>query len=175
MRFRALSAVALAAFLISGTSLTAAPVSKVNAKNKFKNQNPNRVNAQAKNTAQNNGHLHHLQKAEQDIRAAEAALKGQNIQQAERDIAGAIRQIKDAMQHHHKHHISQTNRSGLGGVAQRTHHHHHHSLLQHAERELIAAERQLKSGKANVGKEMKELHAAQKAVQNAIASHKRIF
>lgn len=174
MRFRAFSAVALSAFLLSGTSLTAAPVSKVNAKNKFKVQNPNRVNVQGKNMAHNNGHLHHLLKAEQDIRAAEVAIKSQNIRQAEKDIANAIRQIQDAMQHHHKHHIGQTTRTGLGGVAHRTHHHHHHSLLQQAERDLRAAERQLKNG-GNVGKEFRELHAAQKAIQNAIASHKRIF
>ena len=66
-----------------------------------------------------NGHGHHLLKAEQDLRAAQAAIAGGNLKQAHKDVAAAIHQIEEAIHHHHKNHIA------TQGQANTKHHDHH--------------------------------------------------
>ncbi len=124
----------------------------------------------AKNTKH---HVHHLLQAEKDLTAAEVAIAKQNPQQAHRDVAAAIRQVEDAIHHHHKHHISQPTNSGLTGSFNRAQHQHHHSLLHKAVAEMRAAEKQLKAG--NGAAASRDIQVAQKTIASAIASHHQLI
>ncbi|QJW93521.1 hypothetical protein [Frigoriglobus tundricola] len=126
--------------------------------------------ANAKNTKH---HAHHLLQAEKDLTAAEAAITQQNLPQAHKDVAAAIRQVEEAIHHHHKHHISQPTNSGLTGTFHRAHHQHHHSLLHKAVAEMRAAEKQLKAG--NGAAASRDIQVAQKTIASAIASHHQLI
>jgi hypothetical protein len=148
IRALALAGLALAATL-SGTAPTSAKVSP-------------------KPSAQN-GHAHHLLKAEKDLEAAQTAISGQNLKQAHKDVKEAIHQVEEAIHHHHKHHIAPQGQSGTTPTA----HHKHHEHLKQVVAELKVAEKELHEGSAQQAS--KEIHKAEKTLKTAIESHKKLF
>jgi hypothetical protein len=114
------------------------------------------------------GHAHHLLRAEKDLRAAQAAITGQNLKKAHKDVAAAIRQVEEAIHHHHKHHIAPTGQS-----TGNTPHHQHHAHLHRVVAELRVAEKELKNGAT--AQASKEIQKAEKTLQTAISSHKSLF
>jgi hypothetical protein len=122
------------------------------------------------------GHGHHLEKALKDLQAAEAALAGNNLKKAHKDVASAIHQVEEAIAHHHKHHIApqgQPTGNGLSSSIAHAKHHHHHSLLKQVLAELKDAEKEIKAGA--VAQAHKEIEKAEKSLKQAIASHHRLF
>jgi hypothetical protein len=171
IRPRALAALALV-LSVTGSPAGAAPVPA-----KF---NPNLTLALAPGqnvrASTRHGHAHHLLQAEKDLRAALAALNAGNLKQAHRDVAAAIRQVEDAIHHHHKHHIApqgQPNGNGLSNSFRSARHHHHHSALQRVVHELRVAEKEIKAG-ATV-QAAREIQKAEKTLQHVIASHNQLF
>jgi hypothetical protein len=134
----------------------------------------NSVDALAPAKAAQNGHAHHLLKAEEDLVAAEASIASANLAQAHKHVGAAIKQLEEAIAHHHKHHISQPRTgAGVGGVANRAHHAHHHATLKQAVAELIIAEKELKAGAG--AQASKEILKASKTIKAAVTSHHHLF
>jgi hypothetical protein len=159
MRPRALAGVALAQFLSAFAAHAAAQPKAVI---------PNQQKAKQKSSQ--TGHAHHLLKAEEQLVEAESALVAQNAGKAQRHVTAALKQVQEAIAHHHKHHLSNAPRpSGFGGAFQAGRHHHHHATLKQAEAELIAAEKALLAG--NTARGSKDITRAAKTIKNAVASH----
>ena len=118
------------------------------------------------------GHGHHLLKAEEDLVAAEAAIVSQNLSLAQKDVASALKEIQEAIAHHHKNNNTTNSASGLTGVIQKAKHHTHGTTLKQAEMELLAAEKALQAG--NGTQASKEITQAAKTVKNAVASHNHL-
>jgi hypothetical protein len=163
MRPRALAGVALAISL----ALCAAPGSAAVSKGKV----PNRQ--KVKQQPAQNGHAHHLLKAEEQLVAAEAALAAQNAAKSRKHVAAALKQVREAAALHHKHRPSGGKKpSGFGGAFQAARHHNHHATLQRAEAELVAAERALAA--RNGAQASKDIARAARTIKGAIASHNHL-
>jgi hypothetical protein len=163
MRTRAFAGVALALSLSAYTAPGADAAPKAAVPN---NQNAKQKNAQT-------GHAHHLLKAEEQLVEAESALVAQNAGKAQKHVTAALRQVQEAVAHHHKHHVATARPSGFGGTFQAGKHHRHHATLKQAESELIAAEKALVAG--NAAQASKDVARAAKTIKNAVASHRHLF
>jgi hypothetical protein len=118
-------------------------------------------------------HLHHLQQAEKDLITAETDLAANNLAGARKSVAAAIHQVEEAI-HHHKHHLSTLpTGNGVSSLVTHAKHHHHHGLLQHAVAEMHKAEKAIKVG--NEASAMKDVQAALKAIEEAVASHHKLI
>src|SRR5436190_15120634 len=120
------------------------------------------------------GHHHHLVKAEEDLVEAEASIAQANLAQAQRHVTAAIKQLEEAIAHHHKHHIAPQGQSnGLSTAFQNAKHHKHHATLKQAVAELVVAEKELKAGAG--AQASKEIVKAAKTIKDAVASHHHLF
>ena len=117
-------------------------------------------------------HLHHLQQAARDLKAAEAAAAARNAARTAQLLAAARGQIEQAVSHHRRHHLS-VRRSGLGGLVLTARHHQHHGHLHAALAAIGAAHKQVAAG--NPTGTVKDIETAGRHVQLAIASHHRLI
>jgi hypothetical protein len=162
MRPRALAGVALVISLALSALPGSAAVQQVKA--------PNKQKTRQKNT----GHAHHLLKAEEQLVEAEAALAARNAAKSQKHVAAALQQVREAVAHHHKHHLGSAKKpAGFGGAFQAAKHHDHHATLKQAEAELVAAERALAGG--NAARASQDIARAAKTIRNAVSSHHRLF
>ena len=159
-----LCAIAGLALAVSVTAASGAPVpGKLTLK-------PNNLNVgKVKNQT---GHTHLLQ-AEKDLEAAETAIAAQNLKQAHQDVAAAIRQVEDAIKHHHKHHGTPPGQSnGTNPTRKNAKHHHHHSKLKQVVAEMRVAEKELRAGA--VAQASREIQKAETTLKSIIASHNQL-
>jgi hypothetical protein len=174
-RFCALAGFALAVSLASGNSADAVAAVKKVPTQKAQIQKVQAQKVPAQKVQTQKGHAHHLLKAEEDLVAAEASIASGNLSQAQKHVAAAVKQLEEAIAHHHKHHISQPASGGgtVGKVANRARHAHHHATLKQAVAELVVAERELKAGAG--AQASKEIVKASKTIKNAVTSHHHLF